>query len=268
MSSEHTTIPITNNARLTLGGYSYYYNNTWRVNNNGVGKLHYVKLWYGDIGEDECKKIANWIYKKQTFQYIGNPSDGDYRYTFANDQNLTNGASFISKELLDGTLSMGSASSGGFAASSPMYTWLQNKFLSAMPVEWRQIIMPINFYTVNSGDNTSTIKSTPSIYLPTRVELGDTTLNTSGMEAYQYEGTQKAIRWLSDGLDDTSNRVKRMSNGDGNVSTYWTASIDATPYSPTRGNWYSVDEEGNFVDNSSYTSYGTRFLGICPCFSI
>lgn len=268
MSSEHTTIPITSNARLTLGGYSYYYNNTWRVNNNGVGKLHYVKLWYGDIGEDECKKIANWIYKKQTFQYIGNPSDGDYRYTFANDQNLTNGASFISKELLDGTLSMGSASSGGFAASSPMYTWLQNKFLSAMPVEWRQIIMPINFYTVNSGDNTSTIKSTPSIYLPTRVELGDTTLNTSGMEAYQYEGTQKAIRWLSDGLDDTSNRIKRMSNGDGNVSTYWTASIDVTPYSPTRGNWYSVDEEGNFVDNSSYTSYGTRSLGICPCFSI
>ena len=84
------------------------------------------------------------------------------------------------------------------------------------------------------------------------------------MEPYQYEGTQKAIRWLG----DDSSRIKKMSNGDGDAAIYWTASIDATPYSDTRGNWYSVNNMGRFVDDSSYSSYGNRSLGICPCFSI
>ena len=55
-----------------------------------------MKLWEGDLGATECKKIAVWTYNKQSFQYYG---PNLYYQGESGDANVH--ASFIAENLLD-----------------------------------------------------------------------------------------------------------------------------------------------------------------------
>ena len=43
----------------------------------GKGIIHYAKLWNGDIGDDECRKVCSWIYTTMECEYVGK---GLYNY--------------------------------------------------------------------------------------------------------------------------------------------------------------------------------------------
>ena len=63
-----------------------------------MGQFHYAKIWFNDIGEDDCKKspfVLGFMKKKMYFDYVG-----ANRYYYA-DSSTKCSASFISQNLLD-----------------------------------------------------------------------------------------------------------------------------------------------------------------------
>lgn len=268
-TSSGLILPFTDNTRLTLGGRSFEDGATWATTEYAVGQLHYIKLWHGDIGESECKKVASWIYTKHTFQYAG----PDIKYALTANANKYTHASFISKDLLDGVMAMGTRNIGGFEASN-LYPWLQKKFFNALPIEWRQMLLQIRFNTAEGYDpnitqaglgyNEDIVTSNPYIYLPVACETGQ----DIGFAPYSDEGSTVAIPWMS----DNNARIKRLANGSGEISAYWTASIDNQSFS---GNWYRVNKDGSVATQAPSsegdywnTANGNLNIGICPCFSI
>ena len=269
-------IPVnSNNIRLTLGGNSYYDSNknTWVTQNYAKGKLYNVKVWHGDIGEDECKKIANWVYEKRTFQYAGETIN----YSLAEDENKKSYASFIAKDLLDGKMQMGMPiydpkdSDWGGYRNSIMNKWFEQKFMPAMPINWKQMLKEVKFKTAQGYNsnlpsdkpNDNLVTSHVFFRLPTANELG----YTIAEEVFTSEGAGTSIPWMS----NNDARIKTMPNGQLNSqeeAIYWTASPDIKS---ANGNWYRVYEDGSvsltgkdyWVDNT-----GNAEFGICPCFSI
>lgn len=261
------------NIRLTLGGTSYYNasKGEYVTQGYGKGKLHNVKIWYGDLGDDECKKIATWVYEKKTFQYVGS----SIKYSLTANVYEKTYASFIAKDLLDGKMAMGLVSYdannskwGGFGASN-VYTWFEEKFINALPLNWKQMIKEINYTTAQgynpnftTGYNTNTVTVNTHFYLPVIGELGA----NQGLEPYTIEGSGKQIPWMAN--DDA--RIKNGPDGLGGTApmAYWTASADNTT---NNGNWWRVYEDGNvslYGENMWIDQTGNLPLGICPCFSI
>lgn len=267
-TSSGIIMPFSEDIRLTLGGRSYADGASWATSEYAVGTLHYVKLWNSDLGEDECKKIATWIYEKQIFQYTG-PT---IKYNLTANANKYTHASFIAKDLLDGKMTMGTASTGGFDKSN-IQPWLQQKFMKAMPVEWRQMLLQVRFknaegYDANitqggGGYNQDLVTSNSYIYLPAICELG----YDPGMPPYSEEGAAMPISWMG----EQSARIKSLANGEGEAFAYWTSSIDNTS---STGNWWRVNKNGSVAINDEESNNwwnsqtGNLNLGICPCFSI
>lgn len=145
--------PLTFGARIdSLGKFSNY----------GSGVIHYAKLWYGDVGAEECKKICSWIYEKREFDFVG---QGFHNYA---DSDIFSQGTFVARELLDeeilfGTIStdkMREASYGG----SAIRKWLQAKPFLGASLSWQQTIPSVEVRSLKQ-------KSTADSQIPTQGPL-------------------------------------------------------------------------------------------------
>ena len=299
-TSPHGTIT----SPLTLGAEGYIENGEigFMPDTEGVGSIHYLKLWDADLGSTECKKIANWIYAKQTFQYYG-----PQLYYIGETGRAFVHASFIAENLLDGLhiLSDSSSSQGGFSQSS-LFKWLNEKFYNAFPPAWKQLLVQSRVPMSTGYDPTledegkdiynTELEDVPCyIFIPSWKDV-DSSATTAGSnnglpwskEGAMFKGSQTTIKWFA----DDSSRIKYLGNGDkkynqigdglpnsGNYDkinhngekipyTYYLAS----PNSESSGNiWYKVWADGQVstYDTTNWTNSGGNVLfGVCPCFSI
>lgn len=264
-TSEMIIVPMekaritTTSLTLSLGGRSY---GSDIFSNQAKGKIHYAKLWYADLSDKECKKIASWISNNQRFVYYGAPmqyllTDGDHIKDFCN-------AVFIAENLLDRTYTMqlGSTNAGGWAVTE-MRTWLHNKFFVAIPDKWKMIIKQVEL-TTNTGYSNGTAyeiaTSSDFIFLPSVMEIGgETAGNNTVVSGTEYVASEAKGQMPQ--FTDLESRKKYLKNGESTTSTGWwlrTASISRQSL------WWNVSSSGEIV---SYTSMGSN-LGICPCFAI
>ena len=221
--------------------------------NYATGILHYCKLWYADLGDTECRKLAKWIRTKSVFEYAGSR-----RYILTNNAQKYAGASFIARDLLYATKPMNSTATndGGWDASD-IREYMNTRCYDAFPEIWKFIIKQVRV-KANDGNfgDVTTVTSNDYCYLPSLTELtGDT------REPYTYEGSQIPF------FIDNGTRIKYINNGTGKASEYWTRSANVTPTSsgaaPTKTMWliFSTGSAASYYPASS--SYG-----VCLCFSI
>ena len=248
--------------------------------NNAIGTIHYAKIWFNDIGEDDCIKICSWIYNKMHFDYVGSN-----RYYYSNS-GAKCAASFISQDLLDEKYRLFDrndlAEPGGWM-NTHLKTWMNTKLFNGLSIVWKQVLKQV---VINSLQNTSsgsnnvdlreqTTQSDNYFYLPSLAEvttkvnevfLKELTVSQDG--AYPVFGNElenatriktidgiPAIWWLRTPYYSASSSTSTLinfnvvkNNGVAENSTYW------------------VEDTGDGTISHSFT-VETNY-GICPCFSI
>lgn len=215
--------------------------------NFAKGTVHWAKVWYADLGEEQCMDIAAWIHEIIPMEVA--KFKGYYLSDVASKRaNIT----FVASNLLgtEKPYNNKSTNAGGWAESS-LNTWLNTRLLKAISPLWKALIKPVKVYSSIGNKSNDTSVSNCRFYVPSLYEIDPTATS----EPYISE-TNAPIAYFTD--DDT--RKKANSSTPTEYKSYWTRSPNATV-----ANWlYTVNEAGETYG----FSYPGQNSGILLMFSI
>lgn len=215
--------------------------------NFAKGTIHWAKVWYADLGEEQCMDIAAWIHEIIPMEVA--KFKGYYLSDVASKRaNIT----FVASNLLgtEKPYNNKSTNAGGWAESS-LNTWLNTRLLKAISPLWKALIKPVKVYSSIGNKSNDTSVSNCRFYVPSLYEVDPTATS----EPYISE-TNAPIAYFTD--DDT--RKKANSSTPTEYKSYWTRSPNATV-----ANWlYTVNEAGGTYG----FSYPGQNSGILLMFSI
>lgn len=265
--------------------------------NYAKGTLYSCRVWYGDLGDTDCRNIAAWPRETYKFEVAG---FGQYKTT---ENTITStGIDFICASLLERQMKMNTErkNTGGFDAM-PLFTWLQTRMYNAFPQVWRFFMKntTINFNEHYDGENANIQTADAKIWIPSYIEMqGGTTepwsyegewvtffvnnvtrIKWRGPNAIPRDGYQRFISSSDPTLEETnlveegdvwidtdeSGKGYLRVNGSWVVATYfWLrgASVKDT------SNFCYVNASGNVNNGSNIGSSANLSYGVCPRFSI
>lgn len=215
--------------------------------NHAKGKIHWCKLWYSDLGEEQCSDIAAWIHETIPMEVAKFKA-----YYLSNVASKRANVTFIASNLLGSkkAYSNKSTNTGGWAEST-LNTWMNTRITKAVSPLWKALIKPVK---VNSsiGNKSNTIStSNCRFYVPALYDIDA----SAGSDPYSSE-TNATIPYY---VDNESRKKAKTSTPDV-YESYWTRSPNAQV-----SNWvYSVSEQG---DTYGY-SYPGQENGVLLMFSI
>ena len=215
--------------------------------NFAKGTVHWAKVWYADLGEEQCMDIASWIHEIIPMEVA--KFKGYYLSDVASKRaNIT----FVASNLLgtEKPYNNKSTNAGGWADST-LNTWLNTRMVKAISPLWKALIKPVKVYSSVGNKSNDTSVSNCRFYVPSLYEVDPTATS----EPYISE-TNAPIAYFTD--DDTRKKAKPSTPAE--YESYWTRSPNATV-----ANWlYTVNESG-----ATYGfSYPGQNSGILLMFSI
>lgn len=198
-------------------------------NNFGIGTIHYAKLWYEDLGEEECKRICGWTQDSLTFRrcavnYYSTPY-------ITNNGTVTEDAptkmSFVADNLLEETMKFHNADddySVGRWAGSDLRKWMNEKLFASISKEWQQVISPVAIKSLygpkgtgafqDPESNKEVILTSDKFYLPSVAEVD---LDSAKDDTYSLELSKPTVY----SIIDTQEERKKVSKN-GAVTRWWT----------------------------------------------
>ena len=193
--------------------------------NHAVGTIYWSKVWFADLGEAACKRLAAWTHENIPFEIMGFK-----RFYLSDNSSKRCSLSFLASTLLSRQMALSTLSTneGGWAECT-LNKVLNTRMFAAFPIVWQQIIKKVK--VASSIGNMSTEISSSDCYLaiPSAYELDP----SMTQEPYCYEGTP--ISWM------TTNKSRACAYDGGNNATYWTRSPNVS-YSSYG---FMVDENGS-----------------------
>jgi len=222
------TTYVTSNEPVTFGAVNYHTtSNTYR--NYGTGHIHWMKIWYDDIGDYNAFALAQWPHEVVRMEYWG---EGKYEY--ADGSGNVSNASFIANNLLykRGYYMNSSNDNSTGWENSKMRAFCNGRLFRALPIEWRSIIRSVQINATAGSQSTSIITSNDKVYLPSYYELGgsgtgyndeigaDTSSpripwfvqqSGSGISSYNTANAQR-LKWRG--------RIRKYALGTGNTTAY------------------------------------------------
>ena len=199
------------------------------------GKIHWAKLWYSDLGDNECREIASWTHESIPMMVA------KYKEYYLSD-NATKRANitFIAKNLLSTNHSYGNIT-GGWSKSS-LNTWLNTRLIKAVSPIWKSLIKKVNV-TANNADKAKTTSTSECyFYLPSIHEIEPSISN----DPYSIE-TDSTISYMTNDIARRRAKVStpdqyeayptRSANVDQNVGT-WQWGVDGGEDTPGKINGY------------------------------
>ena len=152
-----------------------------------AGIIHKCKIWYGDIGNSECQKIAAWPFEKICIETAGYNS-----YKRSDDAEAYSEVDFVSAGLLHTPRTMNATitNENGYAGSD-LNQWLNTRVMNSFPMQWRSIMREVSIpYIKRVSDNAGEIYTLDTkIFIPSFNEL-----TQRADEPWMYEGT--LIPWM------------------------------------------------------------------------
>ena len=184
--------------------------------NYASGKIHWAKIWYKDLGEDVCKKLALW-----THENIGFNACGFNRYYLVDNPDGMCSFSLVGSHLLERTRQMNTTDTnvGGWA-NSELNNFLNGRLYNAIPTQIRSLIKPVVVWSSIGGGSTttpSTELSSSSCYVSIPSVKDVDGINTSGVansDPYNSESFTPVSIFSS-----VDARKRAFENGDYN--DYW-----------------------------------------------
>lgn len=213
------------------GGYDYY----------GSGVIHWAKIWFDDLGDNNAKQLAYWFHETWRAEYTGTG-----RYRLAGGTSAKTNATFIlNHELLyRHVMNTQNTNVGGWDGCE-MRTFLANRVYYALPIGWRNILKK-HRVTVSAGNQSNElVVSEDYITLACRREMDG---NTSS--PYVDESDYR-ISWFT----NDSTRCKFHGRIIPDDATYYsTAGIDPTTVSSNQV------KEGDVWINTSNSNIGFIYV--------
>ena len=246
------------------------------------GTIHYAKIWFEDIGDEDCKKICSWIYDELKFDYVGSN-----RYYYSAKAGTCK-ASFIAQNLLDEARYIYPSSSvakpGGWKETE-LKEWMNTKLFNGVSILWKQILSQVIIESIqnteagnaNAANRSITTISNNYLYLPSVKEV---VTNPPSEEIFKEE-LSDAVLTTYPIFGDSSEKTARIKTLNGTPSLWWLRSphYRSDPGMSTLTYWNAVSLDGSVNNQTTIsvttdTSHDTYTLtvgykyGICPCFSI
>ena len=143
--------------------------------NYAKGTIHWAKIWYDDLGEDTCEKLASYIHEDVSTHVSG------FRRHYISGTKSTPVFSFLGSKALysERAMNLSSGNNGGWA-SSYLRTWLNNRFYNGIPLEIKQLIKSVTISSTVGSASKELSESNCYIYIPAYADLSDTTNVTNG----------------------------------------------------------------------------------------
>lgn len=211
------------------------------------GKIHWCKLWYSDLGEEQCSDIAAWIHETipmEVAKFRG--------YYLSNVASKRANITFIASNLLSSKkpYSNGSTNTGGWAEST-LNIWMNARITKAISPLWKALIKPVKVYSSIGNKSNTMSTSNCRFFIPSLYDVDP----SAGNEPYASE-TDATIPYFVSSED----RQKARTSSPDTYESYWLRSPNAQV-----SNWlYSVNENG---DTYGY-SYPGQDMGVLMMFSI
>lgn len=203
------------------------------------GTVYWAKLWYTDLGDAACRKLAAWTHENFTFEMTGFK-----QYYLSNNSGKRCSMTFLQNSLLGKKRALGFSNTGGWGATTTR-DYLNTRILNALPIGWQQLIQQVKVGST-LGDKSSEIATSDCyFYIPSVAELSP----AQNVEPYIYEGT--IISFM------TSNESRICNDQNGNPSDYWTRS----PNVQYGSYFWSVQKTGEVYSfNQSSSELGVRLM--------
>lgn len=215
--------------------------------NYAKGTVHWCKVWYADLGDQQCKDISSMIHATLPMELA------KFRgYYLADTASKRANLTFLASNLLGVSrqYSNKSTNTGGWADAT-LNTWINTRLYKAISPLWKALIKPVKVYSSVGNKSNDISVSNCYFYVPSLYEVDA----TASQEPYINE-TNATIPYLT---GDESRKRAKVSTPDV-YETYWTRSPNATVT-----NWiYTVSDQGASY-GFSYPSYDG---GILLMFSI
>lgn len=195
--------------------------------NHAKGDIHWCKIWYEDLGDEVCKKLAGWTHEEIKLEVCGKK-----KYYLSDNPSKRCSFSLLGTQLLERPRSFNSTNTtvGGWSKSE-LNKFLNTRMYDALPTQMKSLLKRVNVASSNGKASTEISTSPCYIYLPAAIEMSnDSTFN---VEPYIYEATSTISYMISDDM-----RKRKYDNGA--YANYWLRSPNAayTNYI------YQVDENG------------------------
>ena len=200
------------------------------------GHVYWSKLWWGDIGDEMCRKIAGWVHEVVDFEM-----SGFRRYLVSNSGSKYTKFSLLASNLLAHArpmMSVTGSNVGGWAESQ-LNEVLNQRLYKYLPEQIKAILVQVIAASTVGGQSPEKSESDCYIVVPAVIDVfNDSSVNT---EAYQSESVGGTIAYLD------SPAARRRAYKDGAYAKYWLRS----PNAGSAVYIYQVDDAGNV------TGYGT-----------
>ena len=212
------------NTPLVLGGE--YVDNDEAFDNRryGTGYIYWSKIWFDDLGEFNCQRIASWPREQIEMEYYGTQ-----RYYLANGGTTDRSkASFISRSPLYGRAisSTGVLTSDAVWSNSPARMFLSDRLFDSLPVQWQSMIRLVKVTTVLGSSEYSEIETTEDkIFLPAYAEVDTIARDPFWKEQFSNASNEGSIiTWFSDFARRAKSKVLNIRSN----ANVWTGTTDPT----------------------------------------
>ena len=202
-SMSHNVSLVFGCSKLEDGSYEQY----------GKGTVYWSKLWYADLGDDVCAKIAYWPHEEIEFEACCEQNGSLKRYYLSDNSGTRSSMTFISSKTLTHPVIMDPAySNEGGWAKFELNKYLNNRVYNALPDKWKQLIKQVKIKSSIGKQSLNVSSSDCYIFVPSISEL----VPSMTEEPYASEGT--IISHFS------SNASRICYNPNGAAVQYWTRS--------------------------------------------
>ena len=194
--------------------------------NHAKGDVHWCKVWYEDLGDDACMKLAGWTHEKVALEMCGKK-----RYYLSDNPSQRCTISLLATHLLERprVFNTTNTNDGGWAKSS-LNKFLNERMYVSMPTQIKSLVKRVNVASSSGRGSTEVTTSPCYIYAPAAIELSNEP--TFSEEPYIYEG--QTISYM------TTNEMRKRAYDGGAVEVYWTRS----PNHAYNNYVYQVDQQG------------------------
>lgn len=182
--------------------------------NHARGDIYWCKVWFKDLGETACKKLAGWTHEKLSFEVCGFK-----RYYLSDNPSQRCSFSLLATHLLDRTrvFNPRNTNVGGWA-SSELNKFLNTRMYQSVPEQLKQLVKQVSVQSSIGNNSLETSTSECYIYAPAIIELSNEA--TFNVEPYIYEG--QTISYM------INPEMRKRTHDGGKANSYWTRSPNAS----------------------------------------
>lgn len=198
------------------------------------GTIHWAKVWYADLGDNACRKLASYIHEEVNLRVAG------FQRYFLEDINKLTTIDFIGSKALYTKKRLHTGSNIGGWASTELNTWLNSRFYDGMPIQVQQLLKKVRVKSRSGGMSDEITYGLSYVYIPAMTELfNDTTYSSS---PYLEESDAERPVCISHMTDNTA---RSLLDANGMATEYWTRSpSDAGSSSGGKSYFHYVNKNG------------------------